>query len=248
MMNRSIKPSMFAIATVALAATVPACAVDGADETEDVDGVDEGGEVASSADALTGSVPVGTTLQTTMGLNLRSGPGTGYRVLLTMPNGARVTAVQSSPSGGWYKVKYGSVTGWAGGSYLKLAGSSGGGTTTVRISGPTVLWHVQNFANKACAAYGCPYTVGTYVGHQPTASRAIDMMMAVYGTWPSSTNVTRGTNIANYAVRYAGTHKVLYAIWRQRINTLDGRGWRWMANRGSITQNHYDHVHVSFKS
>jgi hypothetical protein len=33
-------------------------------------------------------------------------------------------------------------------------------------------------------------------------------------------------------------------IWRQRINS--GTGWRAMEDRGSITQNHYDHVHVSF--
>jgi uncharacterized protein YgiM (DUF1202 family) len=246
-MNSSIKPWMFAIATVALAATVPACAVEGADESEDVEAVDEEGDVASSADAISGRVTVGATLRTTIALNLRSGPGTGYRILVGMPSGARVTAVASSPSYGFYKVKYGSITGWASGTYLRLASSSTS-TTSVRIAGPTVLWHVQNFANRSCAAYGCPYTVGTYVGHQPTASRAIDMMMSVYGTWPSSTNVTRGTNHANYAVRNAGTHKVLYAIWRQRINTLDGRGWRWMADRGSLTQNHYDHVHVSFKS
>ena len=34
-------------------------------------------------------------------------------------------------------------------------------------------------------------------------------------------------------------------IWRQRINL--GEGWRDMADRGSITQNHNDHVHVSFE-
>ena len=245
-MSISNKPWLCALAIVGLAATVPACAaVEGADESEDVEGADEEGAVASSADALTGTIAVGTTLQTTNALNLRSGPSTRYAIIVGMPLGARVTTVASSPSNGFYKVKYGSLTGWAHGDWLKKATSSGG-TTKVRISGPAVLGHVQNFANKACAAYGCPYTIGTYVGHQPTAARAIDMMMAIYATWPSSTNVTRGTNIANYAVRNAGSHKVLYAIWRQRINTLDGRGWRWMADRGSLTQNHYDHVHVSF--
>ena len=33
---------------------------------------------------------------------------------------------------------------------------------------------------------------------------------------------------------------------KQRINYNDGRGWQLMEDRGSITQNHYDHVHVSF--
>jgi hypothetical protein len=35
-------------------------------------------------------------------------------------------------------------------------------------------------------------------------------------------------------------------IWRQRIYDMRGSGgWRQMEDRGSVTQNHYDHVHVS---
>ena len=35
-------------------------------------------------------------------------------------------------------------------------------------------------------------------------------------------------------------------IWRQRINF--GSGWQLMEDRGGVTANHYDHVHVSFGS
>lgn len=35
-----------------------------------------------------------------------------------------------------------------------------------------------------------------------------------------------------------------YFIWRQQ-NWRPGRGWKPMADRGSPTQNHYDHVHVN---
>ena len=76
----------------------------------------------------------------------------------------------------------------------------------MRIEGPAVLPHVQSFANRACAAYGCPYTVGTYVGHQPTAARAIDRMMSPYGTVAGGSNQTRGTNIANYSMANAAAH------------------------------------------
>jgi len=38
---------------------------------------------------------------------------------------------------------------------------------------------------------------------------------------------------------------VSYVIWRQRIDT--GSGFRPMADRGSPTANHFDHVHVSFE-
>ena len=246
-MNASNKPWIYALAAAALAAVAPACAVDGADESEEVDAADEEGAVGTSAQALTGNVAVGATLQTTYGLNLRAGPGTGYAILVGMPAGARVTAVASAPTNRFYKVKYGTRTGWAHGDWLKLA-SSAGGTAKVNISGPAVLAHVQTFANRACGAYGCPYSVGTYAGHQPTASRAIDLMMSPYGTVASGANLTRGTNIANYSIANAGANRVLYTIWRQRINTLDGRGWRWMEDRGSVTQNHYDHVHVSFRT
>jgi hypothetical protein len=33
-------------------------------------------------------------------------------------------------------------------------------------------------------------------------------------------------------------------IWQQRINF--GSGWQLMEDRGGVTANHYDHVHVSF--
>ncbi|WP_372509255.1 hypothetical protein [Actinomadura madurae] len=38
---------------------------------------------------------------------------------------------------------------------------------------------------------------------------------------------------------------ISYVIWKQRIWNVRGGGWRPMEDRGSITQNHYDHVHIS---
>ena len=38
----------------------------------------------------------------------------------------------------------------------------------------------------------------------------------------------------------------MYIIWRQRYYDIrTGAGWRMMADRGGVTANHYDHVHVS---
>ena len=50
------------------------------------------------------------------GLNLRSGAGTGYAVLLTMPTGAVVDVI--AVSGTWYKVSWSGSTGWCSGEYL----------------------------------------------------------------------------------------------------------------------------------
>ncbi|MGL5866083.1 MAG: M23 family metallopeptidase, partial [Dermatophilaceae bacterium] len=40
---------------------------------------------------------------------------------------------------------------------------------------------------------------------------------------------------------------VKYVIWRQRIWSVEraDEGWRPMADRGSVTENHFDHLHVS---
>lgn len=231
------------VAIGVLAMTAPGCALSSDADSEEVNGADE--TVAASADALSGNATVGATLRTTTGLNLRAGAGTNHAILVTMPAGATVTVRQAAPVNGFYAVRYGSRDGWAHGAYLVPAGGGGGGAN-VRILGPAVRAHVQRFANAACAAYGCPYELGTRVGHDPSADRAVDMMQSKYGTAASGANLTRGTSIAGYGVSNAAAHKVYYVIWRQRINTIDGRGWRVMADRGSITQNHYDHVHVSF--
>jgi hypothetical protein len=92
---------------------------------------DETGTISSE---LSVSVPIGSTLATTANLNLRSGPSTGYGVKLVIPSGARVTTVnRTTPSGGWYNIKYNGVIGWSYGSYLKLV-TSGTTTTTPTAS------------------------------------------------------------------------------------------------------------------
>jgi hypothetical protein len=198
---------------------------------------EHGGTV--SAEAITGSLPVGTALVTTDALNLRTGPGTTYAVILTMPYGSRVTVVQSAPQNGFYNVKYGTTTGWASGTYLNKA------TSGVVVSGGPVVAHAQAFANAMCNATGA-CNISTYEGHQPTRDRALDTLASnAYGQYPSD-NYALGNAVANYALNNWGTYRILYVIWKQRINHNDGRGWLLMEDRGSITQNHYDHVHVSF--
>lgn len=53
-----------------------------------------------------------------------------------------------------------------------------------------------------------------------------------------------GDSIAAYALANKSKLRVSYVIWRQRFN--DGSGWKTMKDRGSVTANHYDHVHISF--
>ncbi|MEP7123610.1 MAG: SH3 domain-containing protein [Byssovorax sp.] len=72
----------------------------------------------ANQDGLTGSLPVGTTLSTTTGLNLRSGPSTSSSVLTVIPTGAEVSLIDADPVSGFYHVSYQSLTGWSSGKYL----------------------------------------------------------------------------------------------------------------------------------
>lgn len=235
-----------AFTSLFVAAGIPAgagCGVGELDavQNEELVGADE--DVAAVESSLSGSFAVGTRLQTTTALNMRTGPGTGYAIITVLPQGAVVTLAASSPSGSWYKINYQTKVGWAHGNYLVKAATTTSPSTVKVIGGP-VLSHVQSFANLACSQATCQ-SVGTRDGHHPTRTRAIDLMVSPIGTITSSGNIA-GDTIASLALSKGSTYRVYYVIWKQRINSLDGRGWRTMENRGSITQNHYDHVHGAF--
>jgi len=55
-----------------------------------------------------------------------------------------------------------------------------------------------------------------------------------------------GDAIANFAIANMGSYGISYVIWEQQIYGDWSYSWVPMEDRGSITENHYDHVHVSF--
>ena len=65
-------------------------------------------------------------------LNLRSGPGLGYRVLTVMPSGAAVT-LAGNPAEGWYPLVYNGFAGWAYGVYLAIDGGGGGARSAATV-------------------------------------------------------------------------------------------------------------------
>lgn len=56
------------------------------------------------------------------GLNMRSGPGTSYGILVSIPFGASVTVLDSSSS--WYKVTYSGKTGYVLGQYVQITSTT----------------------------------------------------------------------------------------------------------------------------
>ena len=59
------------------------------------------------------------------GVNVRSGAGTGHSRIGGLTEGASVTIV--GQSNGWYKIKYGSGTGWVSSQFVKKGSGGGGG-------------------------------------------------------------------------------------------------------------------------
>lgn len=58
-------------------------------------------------------------------LNLRSGPGTDFELLLTIPSGTTLNASARDEESSWWVVQYQGQTGWVSGDYLTLGASCG---------------------------------------------------------------------------------------------------------------------------
>ena len=86
---------------------------------------------------------------------------------------------------------------------------------------------------------------GDGTGHGHNSGRAVDFMVPV--------NSAQGDQLAEYLTKHMDELGVYYIIWKQRFympqQNIYGPAntWNIMPNRGGVTANHYDHVHVSFK-
>ena len=82
-------------------------------------------------------------------------------------------------------------------------------------------------------------------GHGHNSGMAVDFMVPV--------NSAQGDQLAEYLTKHMDELGVYYIIWKQRFympqQNIYGPAntWNIMPDRGGITANHYDHVHVSFK-
>ena len=105
------------------------------------------------------------------------------------------------------------------------------------------LGKVRPHVRSAAQFLGCRFGEPTVLGvagrggaSDHPSGKALDFMV----------DRATGNAIANCALRDQEALGVSYVIWRQRINF--GEGWKPMADRGGVTANHFDHVHVSFNS
>ena len=58
---------------------------------------------------------------------------------------------------------------------------------------------------------------------------------------------SRGWEVAEFIRANYSALGVNYVMYSQKIWSVDrsGEGWRYVEDRGSVTANHYDHVHVT---
>lgn len=153
-----------------------------------------------------GASAAGSATINTDALNLRGGPGTGYRVITVMYQGESVT-VLDGPLNGWYKVRYRSSTGWAFGDYLKLAGGSttppatGTGTATVNTDalnlrgGPGTGYAVLRvmYQGQAVAIVSGPSNGWYQVTYQGVTGWAYATYLAVGGSPTTPSAATTAT-------------------------------------------------------
>ena len=61
------------------------------------------------------------------------------------------------------------------------------------------------------------------------------------------TDAALGDAIVAYHVAHWAELGVDYLIWEQRMLSSPGGSWQMMENRGGVTANHFDHVHVNYE-
>lgn len=132
--------------------------------------------------------------------------------------------------------------------------SSTSTTTAVTYSSTTSISTAGLSANavKVLKAVNAKFPQITSIGGVRSGSdaedhatgHALDLMIPNYNT---ASGKALGNEVAAYLRAHQAELGVHYIIWSQHIWNVqrDAEGWRSMADRGSATANHYDHVHVS---
>jgi hypothetical protein len=124
-------------------------------------------------------------------------------------------------------------------------GSGGGGATSSPDCGISTsgLGAIKSNVRQAAEFLGCQFgepTMFGVAGRGGTSDHpgglALDFMV----------DRSTGDRLAQCALDNQDALGIKYVIWEQRIN--HGSGWKQMEDRGGATANHFDHVHVSFKS
>ncbi|AKZ51715.1 TPA: LysM peptidoglycan-binding domain-containing protein [Streptococcus pyogenes] len=104
------------------------------------------------------------------------------------------------------------------------------------------------FKEEVASAFG----ITSFSGYRPGDPGDHGKGLAIDFMVPE--NSALGDQVAQYAIDHMAERGISYVIWKQRFYapfaSIYGPAYTWnpMPDRGSITENHYDHVHVSFNA
>ena len=137
------------------------------------------------------------------------------------------------------------------GDFTKPLSTLGNVTPNTRAKAIAVMEHCESRLGRWP---GVLWGVGSSSEH--ATGRAVDFMISQNGR---GLDTELGNVIADYLLDNGDRFGVAWLIWRQRIYPAygsfvtygnfianPGGGWRLTEDRGSTTQNHYDHIHVLF--
>ncbi|MDO4286596.1 MAG: SH3 domain-containing protein [Eubacteriales bacterium] len=185
---------------------------------------------SSSSTTTTSTAPAttstsSTTVYSTLSLNVRSGPGTGYGIVTTMSKGQSATKI--GVSGSWYQVKVNGKTGYVSSKYVTTSKpSTSSSSTTNNTSSTGNQTYMGNFKLTFYAGDGI-----TASGRSPKVNHTIaadTSVLPMYSTvyiegWGTYTVEDRGgaikgkridifvesNSVANkYGVKYANVYLV----------------------------------------
>lgn len=197
-------------------------------------------------------------------VNVRKGPGVDFDSITTLSVGD-VVAITEREVDGWRQIVHREKSAWVKATYLEKVTAKTSSRTSSRTSSEAEgTSSSSGFSTQRCAKAGnlegnltsrtdkvlravCGEfpRVSSYGGYRPGSGsyhgsgQAIDVMVSGEYGW----------QIARWARANAGKLGIIEVIYEQKIWTSQrsGDGWRPMASRGSVSADHYDHVHISVR-
>ena len=151
-----------------------------------------------------------------------------------------VTEVQSAPSTYQAEASQGAST-----TYAAPAAPDYASIAATKSENAGLQPQTAAFQEEVANLFG----ITSFSGYRPGDSGDHGKGLAIDFMVPVSSAL--GDQIADYAIQNMASRGISYIIWKQRFyapfDSKYGPAYTWnpMPDRGSVTENHYDHVHVS---
>jgi uncharacterized protein YgiM (DUF1202 family) len=181
----------------------------------------------------------------TTALNIRSTYTDKYRLITVVPRGTELK-ITGLVKNGRMQIIFDKAVRWVTAKYLSKSVPS-----QIPSSWRAVETGLRPNAIKVHRAMRARFPeISVYSGVRPSVipdheqGRALDAMIPDYR---SASGKALGYEVAAWAKANARSLGINYVIWNQHIwnITRDSEGWRYMADRGSDSANHKNHVHIT---